>query len=418
MLAVAGMTAPASAGTLSNDDQQCLACHGTVGMEKRLASGETLSLHIPGDSFAKSVHNSIGCTGCHSEINLASHPPANYAISSKRNFSIARTQVCARCHSEQFKEWKQSVHAALVSEGNPVAPVCTSCHSPHAVTKGASAEMETVPCKTCHADIFTAYAGSVHGILRGAGITEAPLCFSCHGAHGVKVPTAGPGLKNVCFGCHTTALAAHQAWLPNTELHFEVVSCPACHSPQAQRRVDLVLFNRTAQKEAPAPVGVPEFAIPAGSQAARRPGLDSAKLFALLRALNRPGAREMMSFKGRLDVRTGVEAHQLAPKSEAISDCNTCHRAGANAFQSVTISVASPSGIPISFGASKEVLNSAISINSIGGFYAIGGTRITFLDVLLVLALVGGIGGPILHLAVRLAIKRYQNRTRDKQRKG
>ena len=50
--------------------------------------------------------------------------------------------------------------------------------------------------------------------------------------------------------------------------------------------------------------------------------------------------------------------------------------------------------MPIRYGASKEVLSSAFSIDSVGGFYAIGGTRITFLDVLFVLALLGGIGGP------------------------
>ena len=119
-----------------------------------------------------------------------------------------------------------------------------------------------------------------------------------------------------------------------------------------------------------------------------------------------------------MDVRTGVEAHELAPSTTAISDCNTCHRAGAKAFQSVTISVAGPSGIPIRYGVNKDVLSSAFSIDSIGGFYAIGGTRITFLDVLLVLALLGGFGGPVIHLTARWAYRRYLNRTHHDQRKG
>jgi hypothetical protein len=417
MLAVAGMTAPASAGTLSKDDEQCLACHGSAGMETQLASGETLSLHISGDFFAKSVHSAIGCTGCHSDINLTSHPAAKNSISSKRSFSIARAQVCGGCHSDQFNQWKQSVHAALVSEGNPVAPICTSCHSPHAVIKGAAEAMDTVPCKACHGAIFTAYAASVHGVLRNRGVTQAPLCFGCHGAHNVGVPTAGAGLKNVCLGCHTDAIAAHQTWLPNTLLHFDVVSCPACHAPKAQRTVDLVLYNSTAHKDASRPVGVPEFESATGSPTAGSSGLDPATLFNLLRTLNRTGVENKTSIKGRLDVRTGVEAHQLTPSSAAISDCNTCHRAGAKAFQSVTISVAGPSGIPIRYGVNKDVLSSAFSIDSIGGFYAIGGTRITFLDVLLVLALLVGFGGPALHLTIRWAYRRYLNRTHHDQRK-
>ena len=69
-----------------------------------------------------------------------------------------------------------------------------------------------------------------------------------------------------------------------------------------------------------------------------------------------------------------------------------------------------PAGMPIRYGASKEVLSSAFSIDSIGGFYAIGGTRITFLDVLFVLALLGGIALPLGHLTLRWAFKRYLSR--------
>ena len=48
--------------------------------------------------------------------------------------------------------------------------------------------------------------------------------------------------------------------------------------------------------------------------------------------------------------------------------------------------------MPIHYDASKEVLSSVFSIDAVGGFYAIGGSRITFLDLLFVLALVGAIG--------------------------
>ncbi|MBU6299838.1 MAG: hypothetical protein KGJ79_13115 [Alphaproteobacteria bacterium] len=414
---VLAVTAPGLAGSLSSADQQCLACHGTAGLEKPLPNGETLSLHIDGDTFAKSVHSVIGCASCHSDIDLNKHPTPNNSIASKRSFSIVRAKVCSACHSEEHKQWSHSVHAALVRDGNPVAPLCTSCHSPHAVIKGVAEAMDTVPCKTCHGAIFTAYAGSVHGALRSAGVTHAPLCFSCHGAHDVTVPTANRGMKDVCLGCHTDAVAAHQKWLPNTLLHFDVVSCPACHAPKAQRTVDLVLYNSTTHKDAARPVGVPEFENTAGSGATSPSGLDPVTLFNLLRALNRPGIANKTSIKGRLDVRTGVEAHELAPSNKAISDCSTCHRAGAQAFQSVTISVAGPGGIPIHYGVDKDVLSSVFSINSIGGFYAIGGTRITFLDVLLILGLLVGFGGPLLHLILRWTYRRHQSGSDHEQGK-
>lgn len=274
MLVVAGFAAPASAGSLSPDDQKCLACHQTEGLEKQLPNGEKLSLHITGDAFAKSVHGAFGCATCHSDIDLAKHPGDVPSISSKRSFSIVRTQVCAGCHSDKFDEWKHSVHAALVQEGNPLAPVCTSCHSPHTMIKGAAATMDTVPCKACHADIFTAYSTSVHGMLRSAGVTQAPLCFSCHGAHSVRVPTANQGMKDVCLGCHKEALVSHQKWLPNAQLHFEAITCPACHSPTAHRTVDLVLFDTTTHKDASRPIGVPEFELSNVSHIAGHAGMD------------------------------------------------------------------------------------------------------------------------------------------------
>ncbi len=418
VLALAGMIASASAAAPSEGDAKCLGCHGAPGLEKQLANGESLSLQIPGDAFAQSVHSVIGCTGCHTDIDPSSHPPAENSIGTKREFSIATVQVCRTCHSDEFEQWGKSVHAALVHEGNPGAPLCTGCHSPHAVIKGASEAMDTVPCKSCHGDIFTAYAASVHGVARSNGQTQAPLCFGCHGAHGVSVPSAGEGMKDVCLGCHTTALAAHRKWLPNAELHFDVVSCPACHAPKAERRVDLILYDSTAQKEVSESAGVPEFESRTGSQSASRPGLSPTTLWTLLKTLNRPGVEDKTSLKGRLEVRTGVEAHELAGKSAAISDCNTCHRAGAQAFQSVTVSVAGPTGIPVRYGASEKVLSSAFSIESIGGFYAIGGTRITFLDVLFVLALFGGIALPIGHLTLRWAFRWYLNRKPHEPRKG
>lgn len=430
-LLVAGVAAPAfaappaatpaatpSASTLPADDQLCLGCHGMAGLEKPLSSGETLSLHVAGDTFAQSVHSALGCKGCHTDINLASHPPASNSIASKRAFSIAMVQVCANCHADKLKQWGTSVHAALANGGNQIAPVCTGCHAPHAVIKGAAASMETVPCKPCHAEIFTAYASSVHGVLRSGGLAEAPLCFSCHGAHDVQVPSAGVGRRDVCLGCHTEATASHRKWLPNVDLHFSVVSCPVCHVPTAKRRVDLILFNSATQREVPEAIGMPRFQPLDGKAGAAQPGLDPTTLLVLLQTLNAPGTAGKTALQGRLDVSTGVEDHQITFANKAISDCATCHREGSAAFQSVSVAVAGPAGIPVRFAADKDVLSSAFSVPSVGGFYAIGGSRITLLDVLLVLALLGGVGGPLGHLTVRWIFRHFINQPPHAQPKG
>lgn len=405
VIAIAGASATAAAAGPAATDQQCLTCHAIPGFEMPLANGKKLSLHIDGATFAKSVHGPLGCTACHSDINLANHPPANLKIASQRAFALQRVQVCRTCHSAQFNDWSKSVHAALVRNGDQVAPICTSCHSPHAVMKGEASSFDTVPCKKCHGTIFTAYSESVHGLARGHGMTAAPLCFNCHGAHNVRVPTSGQGMRPVCLSCHTNALANHQSWLPNAALHFQVVACAACHSPKAHRAVDLILYNNATQKQVPEPVGVPRFE----STADHGTGLDPQALIALLKALNRPGSAGKTSIEGRLVVQTATEAHEIAPASEAISKCATCHRASAAAFQSVSVSVAGPAGIPVMYRANPDVLKSVFSVQSVSGFYAIGGTRIGFLDILFILALLAGIGIPVAHVAANWWFKHFVN---------
>jgi hypothetical protein len=308
---------------------------------------------------------------------------------------------------QQAEQWTHSVHAALARDNNAIAPICTGCHNPHAVVKGTAATIDAVPCKTCHADIFAAYAGSMHGQLRGAGVIAAPLCFDRHGAHGVNVASAGEGVKPRCLACHTDALNQHRTWLPNADLHLDVVSCPACHAPTAQRKVDLVLYNGATQSRIPEPVGVPAF------QDGSSGGLDPRALLTLLGALNHPGTQGKTTLKGRLTVLNGPQAHELAPAAQAISDCKTCHQAGAAAFKTVTVSVAGAGGVPIDVDANGNVLNSALSLQSVGGFYAIGGTRIGVLDILFLLAILGGIAVPIGHLMMKYAVRIYVARQRQ-----
>jgi len=403
------LTSLASSAAPSASDQQCLACHAMAGLEKPLANGGTLSLHISGDGFAQSVHAAIGCAGCHTDINLAKHPPAANPIASQRVFSVAMVQVCGTCHNSEFQRWGNSVHAALVHDGNPDAPICTSCHSPHGMMKGAAGSLPTVPCKTCHSAIFTAYAASVHGVIREHGMLAAPLCFDCHGAHDVAVPSAGVGRRDVCLGCHTEALTSHGTWLPNAQLHFDMVSCPVCHTPRAKRVVNLILYNSATQKETSRSAGIPEFENLSGAASAKQAGLDPTTLMTLLGALNRQGVEGKTGIRGRLEVRTGIEDHELTFASNAIGTCDTCHQQGAAAFQSVEVSVAGPAGMPIHYDASKEVLSSVFSIDAVGGFYAIGGSRITFLDLLFVLALVGAIGWSTVHCAARWGFRRFGN---------
>ncbi len=409
VLAVTSLNAGAAGSVLSKPDQECLGCHSVKGLEKKLANGETLSLHVEEPAFSKSVHNMIGCAVCHRNIALEPHPPLKTQIASIRENSLALTKVCQTCHAAIFKLYEGSIHATLLRDGNPGAPICTDCHSPHAVMPKAAYDAATgTPCSRCHGPIFNAYAGSVHG-------QAALVCSNCHRAHDVSPATTGDQLKSACLGCHQGALATHQTWLPNAGRHFDAVSCPACHSPAARRKVDLRLYDNVAQQRVAEKAGVPQFESRARSADAKGAGLDAMALQSLLREFNREGIDNRTTLRGRLEVSTGVEAHQLARSTQAIRDCAKCHQQGAEPFQSVTVSIVGPDGRPLRYGAQQEVLNSMISVDSVGGFYAIGGTRIKLLDMLLALALLIGVGVPAGHLTVAWLFRRYAKKIGGKE---
>ena len=390
--ALAALAAFPAAAALSEDDQGCLSCHAQEGLKKNLGKGESLPLHVQGDEFAKSVHGELGCAACHSDVDAKKHPGAGKKISSAREYGVAKVEVCRLCHEDKAKLFDGSIHASTLKQGNLWAPVCTDCHGSHAVrAKAAQEPMNGISCRKCHDDIFDAYAGSMHGLARSkAGQVRAPICVDCHRAHDVSPAATGTRLRDACLGCHAGAVAAHEKWLPNTRTHLEVVSCPACHAPASQKRVDLRLYDPATKQRMS----------DQGGQS-----LDAKALWDLLRGVNREGAPAKATLIGRLEVRTGAEAHQLTDKTKAIKDCVTCHKQGADAFQNVTISIIGPDGRPVRYEAQKEVLSNPASVDAVGDFYVIGGTRIKLLDALLALAVLAGVSAPVGHLLLRRLLR-------------
>jgi hypothetical protein len=405
-LSFAGLAAHAAEGELSKESTACLSCHDKEGVTKTLESGEILSLNVSTKAYQESMHKKTDCEDCHSNLDSKTHGKVKTAIKSKREFALGMRESCRDCHKKKATEYDDSVHAALIKAGNKKAPLCTDCHNPHTVrsTKIVGPIAET-PCAKCHEPIFKAYAKDVHGQERIAKGISAPLCAGCHQAHAVKAASLGEGVKDACLACHKDAVNQHKDWLPNTVRHFEAISCPACHAPDAKRRVNLRLYDSTAKRQVAEKTGVPKFEQRTDAADSKAMGLDERALWSLLKEFNQDGGDGKMLLRGRLEVSSGVEAHQLSEKSKAIKDCDTCHKQGAAAFQSVTLTIAGPDGRPLRHGVQNEVLNSLTSMESVRGFYAIGSTRIKLLDYLLILVLLGAISVPLGHMTIKRLFK-------------
>jgi predicted CXXCH cytochrome family protein len=232
----------------------CVQCHSNVDpkakhadaldalpLEKMCAGchGEIVTRHSTG------FHKSSTCDSCHGEVHGAF----------KRNDPSS----CKGCHSAQTEALAKSIHG-----GNATKIVgCVDCHGDvHApkpktdVSSPVSKVLQVDMCGECHAKPSHDFMASVHGngLLR-AGLTVAPACTDCHGAHdiaAVKDPTSRLSKANVvgtCEKCHTFIgmrwrLSAHgQKWIEQSRpgapppvakvsgdgVPLEAPVCTTCH---------------------------------------------------------------------------------------------------------------------------------------------------------------------------------------------
>lgn len=388
-----------------NPDKKCLKCH-SKNLKKKLEDGGSMSLKIEASEFENSVHSTMGCTGCHEKVARSKHP-SKQSIASSRAYSLEQNLVCSKCHKDMAEKYSGSIHASLVAEGDPDAPLCSSCHSPHSIQPHATLEpVSGEPCSHCHQEINEVYAYSVHGLARSGGnvlrgeSVEAPTCTGCHQAHDVLAPADTDYLVSTCTGCHEGVERAHRQWLPNPAMHLRSVGCAVCHAPDAQLRVDLQLFD----KEQNAPVRQNHKNVSVQNMLAEidsdGDGLEPIELWKLMLQSGKDESSGNIVLRGRLEVDNDLDKHRLAASSEAIRSCENCHQATAEAFQNVTLSISRPDGRKESYKASNKVLSSPISLDSIGGFYAPGATRIKLFDFLLALALATGVALPVGHIAL------------------
>lgn len=334
------------AAALGDNDRQCLTCHGQAGPEKEFAKGDSVSLQVQPAAFAKSVHASVGCAACHGDVDLKSHPGGGKPFASSRAFAVSMSQGCKGCHESSVQAHAKSVHGRDLAS-NAAAPLCVTCHTSHEIAR------------------------------------------------------VSPALRETCLGCHGDAQALHAKWLPNAATHFNVVSCAACHAPSAGKRVELRFYDVKTKSE------IVTDGQPVAGAASDKP-MDADKLRDVVHAFEEGGAGRNVLLVGRVEPLKSGEGHAILPKAQAVKECATCHRKGADPFQNVTLSVVGPDGTRTSYEAHNEVLSSPTSVDSVRGFYAAGGTRIQALDIVLGLALVGGISAPLGHMVVRRILRKKE----------
>ncbi|MGE5347462.1 MAG: cytochrome c3 family protein, partial [Acidithiobacillales bacterium] len=260
-----GVLLPLGAAPPTNDD--CLTCHAD---EITRADGRKIA--PVGPSFAASVHGEAGvsCVDCHADLAKAELPHAE---------KLARVD-CSPCHAKQVEEYGESAHAAARAK-SPLgrAATCVSCHGMHDILPSSDPKSRTnhfnVPatCLMCHGNpeivpeapgvarggAPSQFVDSIHGTaLERIGLSVAPNCASCHGAHQIRGPSdpksrvARMNIPETCGRCHAKILTQFE-----TGVHYRALMsgnprapvCIDCHSAHGIKTPETVAWKVGVIKE-------------------------------------------------------------------------------------------------------------------------------------------------------------------------
>ena len=200
--------APASGGKVfSNEKRYCQSCH-QHHLSMKFRNGEKMSLQVDISLLESSAHNKLRCSDCHYGYSSEEHPEKHFR--SRRDYIIASSESCRRCHFDNYTKTLDSVHHAILSQGNLNAPVCNDCHGSHQIayiSHGVKGGLVTTQrCKRCHETVYETYAKSVHGsALINEQNQDVPICIDCHTAHDIQDPLTlayHEKIPQMCGNCH------------------------------------------------------------------------------------------------------------------------------------------------------------------------------------------------------------------------
>jgi predicted CXXCH cytochrome family protein len=207
-----------------NIPKTCGTCHGDHALAQKYGLQNVYSVYMDSiHGYAVSKEGLLvaaNCMSCHGSHNILSHKdlrsPTNKA-------NIATT--CGTCHGGVKAEYMGGVHGKQVASGNMKAPVCTDCHTAHAILQPtmASFRMQSTPiCGSCHKEQLATYRDTFHSQLDLlGGYVQTARCWDCHGAHEVlpasdpRSPIAQANLIKTCGKCHADANARFVQYQPH-----------------------------------------------------------------------------------------------------------------------------------------------------------------------------------------------------------
>jgi cytochrome b subunit of formate dehydrogenase len=195
-----------------NQIKTCGACHEDV-----LANYER-SEHARALLKSGLVEGSPSCSSCHGKHDVHAKEDAQ---ATTNHAKIPET--CGKCHMAVLRQWQDSAHGALLKAGKD-GPVCSTCHTPHAIKRSdtAATRFEVADrCGNCHTAVDPSFHDSYHGKASGLQNVQAAVCSDCHTPH-ANLPKSDPrssihpdNLAKTCGACHANVNAGFLSFDPH-----------------------------------------------------------------------------------------------------------------------------------------------------------------------------------------------------------
>jgi len=209
------------------------------------------------------------CSSCH-----GGHDILPSTDKRSRTNTLNLPETCGKCHENldlikkydalldhAIERYKNSVHGRASKGGIHVAATCNDCHSTAGTAHKifppgdprSSINHFKIPdtCGKCHPSIEADFNEGTHGRLVARGETDAPVCTSCHGEHGIISPTdpRSPVSRTrvaeaTCAPCHESEILNERYGVPAGQLisfidsyhglkskagDTHVANCASCH---------------------------------------------------------------------------------------------------------------------------------------------------------------------------------------------
>ena len=227
---ILGKLNPDSATFPTNVPTLCARCHREG---KKAAVRYTGAQHEIIEHYTESIHGkgllksgltvTATCTGCHTAHAIL---PKTDPESSVNRKNVPGT--CGRCHHGIEEQFEHSIHFLADGKDGKQTPVCSDCHSAHAIgrTDQEAFKLDIMgKCGKCHEAIAQTYFDTYHGKVSRLGYTKTARCYDCHGSHDVLPPSdprshlSRANVVATCQKCHAGANRRFAGYLTHATHH-------------------------------------------------------------------------------------------------------------------------------------------------------------------------------------------------------